>query len=68
MVENIKVLIFKSIWKDMTSFIRLCVPIHPSKMKSLKEKNRHLLEVVLNSSTNADILLGRSSYICRILD
>ncbi|RVX07731.1 Retrovirus-related Pol polyprotein from transposon RE1 [Vitis vinifera] len=46
MVENIKVLIFKSIWKDMTSFIRLLVPIHPSKMKSLNEKNRHLLEVV----------------------
>ncbi|RVW13447.1 Retrovirus-related Pol polyprotein from transposon RE1 [Vitis vinifera] len=46
MVENIKVLIFKSIWKDMTSFIKLLVPIHPSKMESLNEKNQHLLEVV----------------------
>ncbi|RVW38091.1 Retrovirus-related Pol polyprotein from transposon RE1 [Vitis vinifera] len=46
MVENIKILIFKSIWKDMASFIRLLVPIHPSKMELLNEKNRHLLEVV----------------------
>ena len=46
MVENIKVLIFKSIWKDMASFIRLLVPIHPSKMESLNEKNGHLFEVV----------------------
>ena len=38
MVENIRVLIFKSIWKDMTSFIRLLVPIHPSKMESLNKK------------------------------
>ncbi|RVW99769.1 Retrovirus-related Pol polyprotein from transposon TNT 1-94 [Vitis vinifera] len=46
MVENIKVLIFKSIWKGMTSFIKLLVPIHPSKIESLNRKNRHLLEVV----------------------
>ena len=38
MVENIIILIFKSIWKDMTSFIRLLVPIHHSKMESLNEK------------------------------
>ena len=38
MVENIKVLIFKNIWKDMASFIRLRVLIHPSIMELLKEK------------------------------
>ncbi|RVX21302.1 Copia protein [Vitis vinifera] len=44
MVENIKVLIFKSIWKDMASFIKLLVPIHPSKMESLNEKIGTCLE------------------------
>ena len=38
MVENIKVLIFKIIWNDMTSFIKLLVPIHPNKMESLNGK------------------------------
>ena len=38
MVENIKVLIFKIIWKDMASFIKLLVPIHPSKMEWLNKK------------------------------
>ena len=38
MVENIRVLIFKSIWKDMASFIILLVPIHPKKMESLNRK------------------------------
>ena len=28
----------QSIWKDMASFIRLLVPIHPRKMESLNEK------------------------------
>ena len=55
MVENIKVLIFKSIWKDMASFIRLLVPMHPSKMESLNGKNRHLLEVVRASLIAAKI-------------
>ncbi|KAL6331050.1 hypothetical protein AAG906_009478 [Vitis piasezkii] len=47
--------IFKSIWKDMTSFIKLLVPIHPSKMESLNEKS---------ALQNTDILLGRSNHIC----
>ncbi|RVW64117.1 hypothetical protein CK203_052626 [Vitis vinifera] len=70
MVENIKVLIFKSIWKDMASFIRLLVPIHPSKMESLNEKSALVrgCSCFLDSSKNTDILLGRSNHICRILD
>ncbi|RVW11902.1 hypothetical protein CK203_112054 [Vitis vinifera] len=70
MVENIKVLIFKSIWKDMASFIRLLVPIHPSKMESLNGKSALVrgCSCFLDSSKNTDILLGRSNHICRILD
>ncbi|RVW27774.1 Retrovirus-related Pol polyprotein from transposon RE1 [Vitis vinifera] len=71
MVENIKVPIFKSIWKDMASFIRLLVPIHPSKMESLNGKKSALVRgcsCFLDSSKNTDILLGRSNHICRILD
>ncbi|RVW22233.1 Retrovirus-related Pol polyprotein from transposon TNT 1-94 [Vitis vinifera] len=58
MVENIKVLIFHSIWKDMTSFIRLLVPIHLSKIESLNGKNRHLLEVVRASLIAAKTLIS----------
>ena len=46
MVENIRVMIFKSIWTDMTSFIRLLVPIHFQQNGVAEWKNRHLLEVV----------------------
>ncbi|RVX05212.1 Retrovirus-related Pol polyprotein from transposon RE1 [Vitis vinifera] len=61
---------FKSIWKDMTSFIKLLVPIHPSKMESLNEKIALVrgCSCFLDSSKNTDILLGRSNHICRILD
>ncbi|RVW89132.1 Retrovirus-related Pol polyprotein from transposon TNT 1-94 [Vitis vinifera] len=41
--------------EDMTSFIRLLVPIHPSKMESLNGKIRHLLEVVRASLIAAKI-------------
>ena len=70
MVENIKVLIFKSIWKDMASFIRLLVPIHPSKMECWMEKSALVkgCSCFLDSKKNTDILLGRSNHICRILD
>ncbi|KAL6320700.1 hypothetical protein AAG906_008700 [Vitis piasezkii] len=62
MVENIKVLIFKSIWKDMASFIKLLVPIHPSKMESLNEKSALVrgCSCFLDSSKNTDILLGEA--------
>ncbi|KAL6332726.1 hypothetical protein AAG906_014631 [Vitis piasezkii] len=60
MVENIRVMIFKSIWKDVASFIRLLVPIHPSKMEGCS--------CFLDSSKIINILLGRSNHICRILD
>ncbi|KAL6311716.1 hypothetical protein AAG906_024605 [Vitis piasezkii] len=60
MVENIKVLIFKSIWKDMASFIRLLVPIHPSKMEGCS--------CFLDSSKNTDILLGRSNHIAYLIN
>ncbi|KAL6343372.1 hypothetical protein AAG906_024737 [Vitis piasezkii] len=53
--------IFKSIWKDMVSFIKLLVPIHPKKW-SRERKNWHLLEVVRVSliAKNTDILLGEA--------
>ncbi|RVW40511.1 hypothetical protein CK203_081535 [Vitis vinifera] len=52
------------------SFIRLLVPIHPSKMESLNEKMALVrgCSCFLDSSKNTDILLGRSNHICRILD
>ncbi|KAL6350312.1 hypothetical protein AAG906_004261 [Vitis piasezkii] len=70
MVENIKVLIFKSIWKDMASFIRLLVPIHPKKWSRRTEKSALVrgCSCFLDSSKNTDILLGRSNHIYRILD
>ena len=70
MVENIKVLIFKSTWKDKASFIRLHVLMHPSKMKTPKEKSPlvNSCSSFLDNSTNVEILLGKNSYIYRILD
>ncbi|RVW95962.1 Retrovirus-related Pol polyprotein from transposon TNT 1-94 [Vitis vinifera] len=57
-----QILIFKSIWKDMTSFIRLLVPIHPNKMESLNEKSALVrsCSCFLDSSKNIDILLGKA--------
>ena len=46
MVENIRVLIFKSIWKDMASFIRTTCSNTPQQNGVAERKNQHLLEVV----------------------
>ncbi|KAL6332535.1 hypothetical protein AAG906_008955 [Vitis piasezkii] len=60
--------IFKSIWKDMASFIKLLVPIHPSKMESLSEKSALVRGCsCFLDSKNTDILLGEA-ITSRILD
>ena len=58
MVENIKVLIFKSIWKDMASFIRTTCSNTPQQNGVAKWKNRHLLEVVCASLIAAKISIS----------
>ncbi|RVX01203.1 putative mitochondrial protein [Vitis vinifera] len=71
MVENIRVLIFKSILGGHGIIHQTTCSNTPQQNGVAERRNRYLLEVVCASlivAKNTDILLGRNNHICRILD